>query len=118
MFILSESAKKKLKRQKLLRFWISSPIIRLITYKKRKSAVPTIKPNIVSAKKLEEHYLKDIIEIDGLRITPNFDVLRNTANADEWLLDVASDGSFVLLADGKLIDPYWPQGVADSEHNE
>jgi hypothetical protein len=31
----------------------------------------------------------------------------NTVNANEWLLDMASNGLFVLYADGNPIDPYW-----------
>ena len=108
MFIVSDSAKKKLKRKRLLKFWKLSPVIMLITYKTRESSKPTIKPHIISGKKLEQHYVKSIVEIDGLRIIPHVHVVLNMPNANEWLLDVASNGSFVLAADGKIIEPYWP----------
>jgi hypothetical protein len=108
MFFVTDSAKKKLKRQQLLQFWIFSPVIMLITQKRHGQSKLLIKPHIVSSNKLGEHYTKKIVEIGGLRIIPHFDTYMNTANADEWLLDVASDGSYILIADGKAIEPFWP----------
>lgn len=110
MFLVSDAAIQKIKRKVRLKFWVHSPVILLISYKAHETSKPTIKPHIVSGKKLRkhEHYVKKIIEIDDLKIIPSFDVTMNTANANEWLLDVDSNGLFILYADGNSIDPYWP----------
>ncbi|MES9829208.1 MAG: hypothetical protein ABW201_13145 [Candidatus Thiodiazotropha sp.] len=114
MFLVSDSAKKKLKRQIFLKFWVFSPVILLIAYKDNETSKPILKAHIVSKKELSkhEHYMKKIIEIDELLIIPSIDVYFNVTDADKWLLDVASNGSFILFADGKLIDPYWPEGFS------
>jgi hypothetical protein len=110
MFLVSDAAVLKLKRQVRLKFWVHSPVILLISYKAHETSKSILKPRIVSGKKLKkhEHYVKKIIEIDDLKIIPSFDVTMNTANANEWLLDVESNGLFILYADGNPIDPYWP----------
>jgi hypothetical protein len=88
---------------------VFSPEILLIAYKANKTSKPILKPHIVSGKNLRkcEQYKKNVIEINDLIIIPSFDMSMNTVNANEWLLDMASNGLFVLYADGNPIDPYW-----------
>jgi hypothetical protein len=108
MFLESDSAIKKLVRKQYLNFWIHSPVILLYTHKMSESDIPVIKARVLSEKNMEEHYLSKIVEINGLKIIPSFDVFLNYVNADRWLLDVDSAGSFILFADDKPIEPHWP----------
>jgi hypothetical protein len=109
MFTLSNAAKVKLKIMQYIRFWLYCPVILLITYKTRKSPNPVLKARVISKDKLGEHYANNIIMVNGLRIIPNLDVFRDASNTIKWMLDVDSNGFFILLANGKRINPYWPK---------
>ncbi|MCG7946965.1 MAG: hypothetical protein N0C84_11540 [Candidatus Thiodiazotropha taylori] len=108
MFLVSDPARKKLIWKQRLNFWVHAPVVLLFTHKKSGIATPIIKARVLSEKKMEEHYFSKIIEINGLKIIPNFDVVLNRVKADRWLLDIDSTGTFILFADDKRIVPLWP----------